>query len=79
MINKPKVSWEGETVEPGIWYDKTLFSLGGFDFTGKGLIGSGVIAAISIGLCCCICCACSYWKRKKLVKLYTQSIGDKLR
>ena len=79
LLNKEKVSWEGKKISKGVWYDETLFTLGGFDFTAKGILASGAIAGIVIAVLFCICCACSWWKRKKLVKLMTKNIGDKLK
>ena len=83
MRNKDKYTWEGKLIQKGVWYDQTLFTIGGYNFNAKNLLlGGGAIAGIVIAIVVIICCACSYWKRKAIVensKKMSESLGESIR
>jgi len=56
----------GQPVSKGPWYDKPLFSIGGYNVTlGTLLLSVGGIIGIIIAIIVVIC-VCSWWKRKKI-------------
>ena len=83
LRNKDKYTWEGKLIQKGVWYDQTLFTIGGYNFNAKNLLlGGGAIAGIVIAIVVIICCACSYWKRKAIVensKKMSESLGESIR
>jgi hypothetical protein len=77
--NKPKINWDNEIIPSGIWYDKSLFSIGNLNITLGGLLLSvggivGIIIAILV-----VICGISWWKRKKLAEMASKITSASVR
>lgn len=59
---RKKVSWNGEEIPPGPWYDHHLFTVADFDVKVKEGSGTVIFILVVVGICAYVICR----KRKRI-------------